>query len=118
MKAKLTVRNVEAIKPGPADIIVWDSELAGFGCKVTPKGKRSYFLYYRTKDGQQRRPAIGAHGPMRPEAAREMARQWLAEVAQGRDPSQLRMQDRAAPTVQELCAVPRQHQWHRFEVVI
>lgn len=104
MKAKLTVRGVEAIKPGSADVIVWDSELAGFGCKVTPKGKRSYFLYYRTKEGQQRRPTIGVHGPMRPEAAREIARRWLADVAQGRDPSQARTQDRVAPTVRELCA--------------
>jgi integrase len=104
MKAKLTVRGVEAIKPASADVIVWDSELAGFGCKVTPKGKRSYFLYYRTKDGHQRRPTIGAHGPIRPEAAREIARRWLAEVAQGRDPAQARTLDRAAPTVRELCA--------------
>lgn len=104
MKVKLTVRTVESITPGVADIIVWDSELAGFGCKVTPKGKRSYFLYYRTKEGQQRRPAIGAHGPLRPEAARDIARRWLADVAQGRDPSQSRTLDRAAPTVRELCS--------------
>lgn len=103
MKAKLTVKSVEAVKPGSADVILWDSELAGFGCKVTPKGKRTYFLYYRTKDGQQRRPAIGAHGPLKPEAARTIAKRWLEEVAQGRDPSLSRTQDRAAPTVKELC---------------
>lgn len=104
MKAKLTVRSVEAIKPASADVIVWDAELAGFGCKVTPKGKRSYFLYYRTKEGQQRRPTIGVHGPTRPEGAREIARRWLAEVAQGKDPSQSRTDERAAPTVRDLCA--------------
>lgn len=104
MKAKLTVRGVEAIKPGEVDVIVWDAELAGFGCKVTPKGKRSYFLYYRTKEGQQRRPTIGVHGPTRPEAAREIARRWLADVAQGKDPSQSRADDKAAPTVRDLCA--------------
>ncbi len=104
MKAKLTVKSVEGIKPGPADVILWDTDLAGFGCKVTPKGKRSYFLYYRTKEGQQRRPAIGVHGPLKPEAAREIAKRWLAEVAQGRDPSLTRTLDRGAPTVKELCA--------------
>lgn len=103
MKAKLTVRIVEAFKPGESDAIIWDTELAGFGCKITPKGKRTYFLYYRTVEGQQRRPAIGVHGPMRPEAAREIARRWLAEVAQGKDPSQDRAEARAAPTVQQLC---------------
>lgn len=103
MKVKLTVRTVEAIKPGPADLIVWDSEIAGFGCKVTPKGRRSYFLYYRTKEGQQRRPSIGLHGPVRPEAAREIARRWLGEVAQGKDPSKERSKDRTSPNVRHLC---------------
>ncbi len=103
MKAKLTVRTVEAFKPGNADVIIWDTDLAGFGCKITPKGKRTYFLYYRNSEGQQRRPTIGVHGPMRPEAAREIARRWLAEVAQGNDPSQRRAEVRAAPTVSDLC---------------
>ena len=103
MKLKLTVRSVEAITPGPADVIAWDTELVGFGCKVTPKGKRSYFLYYRTSEGQQRRPAIGTHGATRPETARAIARRWLAEVAEGKDPSQCRTDGRAAPTVRDLC---------------
>lgn len=103
VKAKLTVRSVDAIVPADKDVIVWDAELSGFGVKATPKGKKTYFLYYRTKDGQQRRPAIGAHGPVRPEAAREIARRWLAEVAQGRDPSLTRSNDRVAPTVEALC---------------
>ncbi len=63
-KVKLTKRVVEAAKPGAKDIILWDSELRGFGCKITPKGKRVYFAYYRTPDGQQRRPKIGDHDPM------------------------------------------------------
>ena len=103
MKAKLTVKSVAALQPSAQDQIVWDAELPGFGCKVTPKGRKSYFLYYRTKDGQQRRPAIGVHGPLRPEAAREIAKRWLAEVAAGGDPSQMRKIDRAAPTVNKLC---------------
>ena len=71
---KLTKRVVEAAKPGDKDIIIWDSELTGFGLKVTPKGKRSYFAYYRTTDGQQRRPAIGPHGTLTCEEARSIAR--------------------------------------------
>lgn len=103
MKAKLTVRSVEAMKPESKDVVLWDSELAGFACKLTPTGRRSYFLYYRTKNGQQRRPTIGAHGPLKPEAARAIARAWLAEVAQGRDPSLSRAQDKTAPAFDALC---------------
>lgn len=104
MRSKLTVRNVEAVQPGSSDVVLWDTELAGFGCKVTPKGKRTYFLYYRTADGQQRRPTIGLHGPLRPEGARDIAKRWLAEVASGKDPSQSRAESRAAPIMRDLCA--------------
>ena len=67
---KLTKRTVEAAKPGAKDIILWDNELKGFGCKITPKGKRVYFAYYRTRNGIQRRPTIGPHGPVTCEQAR------------------------------------------------
>ena len=103
MKSKLTVRSVEAMKLSSKDVILWDAELAGFGCKLTPAGRRSYFLYYRNKDGQQRRPTIGAHGPLKPEAARLIARTWLAEVMQGRDPSLARAEEKVAPSFDALC---------------
>ena len=38
----------------------------------------------------QRRPAIGAHGAVTAEQARDIARRWLAEVAAGGDPSSTR----------------------------
>ena len=44
-KLKLTKRGVEALRPGPKDIILWDTELKGFGCKITPIGNRFYFCY-------------------------------------------------------------------------
>jgi integrase len=90
------------------DVILWDTELKGFGCKITPKGSRIYFCYYRTRNGTQRRPTIGRHGQVTAEQAREIARQWLAEVAAGGDPSQHRQAARKGPNVAELC--------HRFLV--
>ena len=97
--AKLTKRAVEALKPANRDLILWDTELKGFGCKVTPKGKRVYFAYYRTREGQQRRPSIGVHGAMTCEQARETARQWLAD--RDRDPSGQRQARKSAPTIAE-----------------
>lgn len=103
-KKKLTKATVEAAMPGDKDVNIWDTEIVGFGCKITPKNRRTYFLYYRTKEGQQRRPTIGTHGPMKPNVAREIALRWVADVAQGLDPSQTRTTARSAPTVNDLCA--------------
>ena len=101
---KLTKRTVEAQRPGPKDIAIWDTEIKGFHCKVTPKGKRVYMLYYRTGEGQERRPSIGTHGEITCDQARRIAQGWKAEIAQGRDPSTQKKDRREAPTVKELCS--------------
>jgi integrase len=103
-RIKLTKSAVEAIPPGPRDTIVWDSEVRGFGVKVTPKGRRSYFVYYRTPTGQQRRPTIGIHGQLTPDQARRTAREWLADAARGVDVSADRQAGRKAETVADLAA--------------
>lgn len=100
---RLTKRIVESQAPGVRDVLLWDSEVTGFGCKITPAGRRSYFCYYRTRDGQQRRPAIGPHGRLTVHEAREIARGWLATAAAGGDPSRERDAARKAPTVAQLC---------------
>ena len=102
-KMKLTVRAIVGMQPAAKDVIVWDAELAGFGLKVTPAGKRSFLLYYRTFDGQQRKPSLGSYPAVKPEDARAKARQWLSEVAKGHDPSLIRREGRAAPDMTALC---------------
>ena len=85
MAVRLTKRLVEGAAPEDRDVIVWDLEVKGFGLKVTPRGRRAYFLYYRTRSGQQRRPAIGTHGELTVDQALEIAKRWLAEAALGGD---------------------------------
>lgn len=98
---KLTKRIVESIEPAAKDVMAWDSETRGFCVKVTPTGKRLYFLYYRTQDGRQRKPKIGEHGIFTCEQAREIAKQWLAEAARGKDPSAERKKIKKTPTLIE-----------------
>jgi integrase len=97
---KLTKTLVEKTPSAARDVILWDAEVKGFGLKITPQGRRAYFCYYRTRDGVQRRPAIGVHGQITVQAARDIARGWLAEARAGGDPSRERRQ---APTMAELC---------------
>src|SRR5882724_1600463 len=99
---KLTKRGVDQAEARPGAYVLWDSELRGFGLKVLPSGKKVYSLYYRTRDGRQRRPTIGQHGTLTCDQARDVARQWLAEVARGGDPSGARQTQRKAATVKQL----------------
>lgn len=99
---KLTKRLVEAEKPQQKDVFLWDSELKGFCCKITPTGKRAYLLYYRTQEGQQRKPKLGDHGIVTCEQAREMALKMLAAVSVGKDPSKEKQERRKELTVAEL----------------
>ncbi len=99
---KLTKKIVEATQPQKKDLILWDSEISGLMCKITPAGKKSYFLYYRTHDRRQRRPKICDHGIMKCEQARDIAQKWLLEVSQGKDPSADKQELRTSPTLTEL----------------
>ena len=102
MKIKLTKTAVEAVDPSDKDIVLRDTALAGFECKITPKGKRVYSVRYRTTGGVQRHPNIGVHGVITCEQARTEALKLLADVAHGGDPSARRKEERAAGTVEEL----------------
>ena len=99
MKAKITKRTVEGVRPGPHDVRVWDTELPGFGCKVTPKGVRVYVFQYWIA-GRVRRVTLGRHGQgMTAEQARREATLLRGEVARGSDPAAARTADREAPTL-------------------
>lgn len=99
---KLTKRLIDTTSPADKDLILRDDELKGFHCKITPSGKKVYLLYYRTKDGRERRPVIGIHGQISTDHARSIAKDWLFEVNKGRDPSLDKQFIRTSPTLSEL----------------
>lgn len=85
---KITKRNVDAAPiPVGNDIYYWDTELRGFGLRVTPRGVRSYVVQYRMPGLPARRMTIGVHGsPWTPEKARGRAEGILFNVKRGDDP--------------------------------
>ena len=86
---RLTKRTVDAAAPDATDVFLWDSELKGFGLKVTPKGSKSYVLQYRLggRGTRTRRYTIGTHGsPWAPDTARQRAHELLTAVRRGNDP--------------------------------
>jgi integrase len=85
--------------------MIWDGEISGFGLRVSPSGRKTYVLKYRVgggRAGRVRWAVIGTHGSITPDQARDIARTWAADVAQGGDPAALKAEARNAPTVKEL----------------
>lgn len=89
---RITKRVVDAAGPGNRDRFIWDSELSGFGLKVTPRGRKTYIVQFRVggRQGTTRRVSLGPHGRLTPEKARTEAKLLLGEAAAGRDPVELR----------------------------
>ena len=105
---KITKRAVDAAPSGNRVAWVWDSEVKGFGLKVTPGGQKIYVVQYRTggRETAMRRYTIGKHGsPWTPETARHEAIGIKARVAQGEDPATQKLAARNDMTVNELCDV-------------
>ena len=70
-------------KPGD---IIRDDVIRGLHLKHLPSGRKSFYVFYRTKGGVQRRPKIGEY-PITPlDYARKVAAEILREAMAGKDP--------------------------------
>jgi integrase len=101
MPTKLTKTVIDAATPRTAPYELRDTETPGFLCKVSPAGRKTFMLQYRTVGGERRKPAIGQFGELTVVQARDIAKDWLALVRQGQDPSLDRRKMRANPTMRE-----------------
>lgn len=82
MATKINKRFVDtATSDGKQQTIYWDSELKGFGLRVTPT-RKTYVAQSRV-DGKTVRITLGLHGPLTPEQARNEAKKRLGEMATG-----------------------------------
>src|SRR5579859_2053191 len=103
---KITKRTVDAAQATGRVIWVWDSEVRGFGLKITPSGQKIYIVQYRIggREAHMRRYTIGKHGsPWTAETARQEAVAIKARVTQGEDPITQKLEARNDLTVNELC---------------
>ncbi len=119
------VRRLAAPASGQTDY--FDELLPGFGLRVSASGRRSWFVFYRVKDGPQRGKQRRYTLPVSAEAlgladARQMARDAMRRVETGEDPSvdkrRVRVERAAAMTVREAAdqfveryAKPRNRSW-------
>jgi len=94
------VRRLPTPKQGKR--ITLDSEVVGFGARVTANGARSYVLRYTTRAGRERTHTIGSADTWRTTDARDKARELRREIEDGGDPLGDIEAEREAPTIGDL----------------
>ena len=84
---KLTVRLVENLKPAPngKQVDYWDTVTNGFGVRVSPSGKKTWFIRYRTGERKRRRVTLGAFPGVSMADARAAALNISGKHSQGID---------------------------------
>ncbi len=105
MPYKLTDKTVRAAAPpATGNRIDYDTEIKGFGLRITAAGARSFVLNYRNRDAVARRLTIGSFPDWPVTEARFEAARLKRTVDTGGDPLQDRVDERTAPDVTTLAA--------------
>jgi integrase len=87
MKAELKDRALKALKPEKKPYDVMDAQRA-FGVRVMPSGEKTFILYRRFPGSPSPvRRSLGQYGELTLSEAREKAREWLALIKKGMDPT-------------------------------
>jgi len=114
-----TAEGIKALKPEAKRVDYWDASVSGFGLRVTPKGMKTWFYWYRT-GLVKRRWTIGRSPQISLADAREKAR-----AAYGKDPAREKVEGRHAQTFGDLAeaylrlhAKPNKRSWKRDEQCI
>jgi integrase len=105
MSKRINNAVADAAEPRASRYVVWDSELAGFGLRVSPTGVRSWIAAYRAGGGrnaQQRLMTLGTYPKVKAPAARDAAGKVLAGAALGHDPAGDRTAKRREMTIADL----------------
>ena len=85
------------------DTVFWDRELTGFGVRVYPTGARVYIAQARGPEGPKR-VAVGRHGVIHAEQARQRAALIISRIKAGETPVPEPMKPVGGPSVAEVAA--------------
>jgi integrase len=82
--------------------VIWDADLAGFGLRVYPSGRKAWVLQY-SFGSARRLLVLGRYPTLTVKQAREAAIEKLGAIHAGADPVRTKKEARRAPTVADLC---------------
>jgi integrase len=86
----------DLLPPEKGQSFVWDSEVPGFGVRITPTGIKAWIVQTRVRLGKERRIAIGFCSKVPLAEARQEAKKVIAAADLGRDPAEERKEAREA----------------------
>lgn len=100
---KLSDNLIKSYKPadGKKAEIIYDSEVPGFGVRITESGAKSFILNYYVA-GRERRTTIGKYPAWSLNAARMQAKELRKEIDRGIDPLGIKEEARNAMTMRDL----------------
>jgi integrase len=90
--------------PPSGNWIIYDTEVPGFGLRVTAADAKSFILNYRTRAGRERRYTIGNASDWNVAPARKVAKEIRRKLPDGYDPLSVIEAERGAKTVAGMCA--------------
>jgi len=61
MQARLLKRAIDSLIVNGSDYVVWDTQLSGFGIRVSPNGRKTFLIQYRFH-GKSKRVSLGKYG--------------------------------------------------------
>lgn len=85
---RITDRTIAGLKPSTGrQVDYFDRTLPGFGVRVSPRGRKTFVVMYRTVERRFRRLTLGVYPALKLTKARELARGELRKAVDGRDPA-------------------------------
>ena len=103
MSEKISEKVVKNLTPPKhGNRILYDTQIPGFGVRITAAGALSFILNYYVH-GRERRFTIGKHPEWSVIAARNRALELRRKINEGIDPLGEREQERTQPTMNDLC---------------
>ena len=96
MRAKLSARSIQTLRPGDKPFEVVDADLKGFLLRVQPSGAMTYYFSYRNGPGRRKRCRIGNSDSLSPAQARDQAILLSARVVAGEDIQEAKKRERRA----------------------
>lgn len=97
---------INSLKPCSRSVEYFDATRkhgqGSLGLRVSPKGKCTWFIMYKTEAGKKKRFTLGTYPDLSLKSARNKAGDIMAQVHEGHDPMAGKQQRRSAPTVCEL----------------